>query len=1169
MNVFLTYTYFHNRRYTENETEWLNNNNKFIGPIEKIGVHDVYDDSETESDDDSDRETGYTNATRISFEKKVSTDRRFVVTIFGRNENGKSVAVHVHDYHPCFYVKVPYYFAKKFPDQINNFMLKLAKQASSILNKKHHRNNIKLIHEIKLVKKIDCKGFRNGIKENFMKFSFNNSITRTQYIYAIKRIVMDDKYNIRPIWKKPILNNIDRKYKFSIYDLKDDHSCKFFQDSNGVIKPTGWFKLDLTKSKKVVKKTTCDYEFSIKYSDLIKGGRTDFDGKPVLTSFAWDIETYAKETIKYRIGERIKYLFKETKKNYEIEIGKKISAKEYKEIFAKKLNGDLKSDMNTFIKNLNIKPDFKFKDIIFSIGISILKSPLGLIDLKNTKEQGIHLKNIVLTLNKYDEEKLKILNKKEEFLNLEIIECKNEKEIITKFIEIFRETCPDYAYTYNGDGYDWEWLRERSIAHDIEKRYFARMSKMISMKSKYRHIKTYSNQKGHRESQHMDTIGCLHVDLCKYFVNMNLSKHKRFTLKYMCNMYLKQIPEIRKRDMDYDVMREYMRLSYINPNGATEKGYILDIAYYNAFDCITLLFLADKCGILLNIMESSKINGLSSYKNHTSGNSIKVLSKFSEIAHRQGYLVCGDLVSDRDYFEYILNKFPNIRKKYDLTEPEKKEEFSIEIIKTLRAKGGKVQKYQDGYMENVCCIDVTSMYPSVIIDRGYDLTTKVRYDDPLCRECSNLENIKYVESEWNLSDNSITTAKYAKIGIKKSIIPLALEELLTWRKGTKRKMKERVKMWLENGTITDGVEAKDKSEWKMLNALQMQIKVCCNSFYGVLLSRKSCLYDPDLGGSITQKGREYITATTYIARDIFGMKVVYGDTDSIFTIVPELVPGITRKNPDYDPNKKSIQNINPKEIPLTKKEIYTMTWKKNERLSNTINGLMAKFGATRMNIEVEKIFTKFFSFTKKKYAGIKCENPTDPNDSQLVLAGLDSIKRSASKIETYMGEKIVELLLQNKPDEIIKFLETLSEEIYIKKSIPDDWFTKTIVFNGFENYANRNIIQCALARKVIECDPGNLVVAGDRIIYTYILLPGTRTFGKRGGLVELARSKTAFPFQYIGNIEGAEIDYALFIIAGIGMFSDLLISLIDGVNNKRELKLYVYEIIKKYHNIFK
>jgi len=161
--------------------------------------------------------------------------------------------------------------------------------------------------------------------------------------------------------------------------------------------------------------------------------------------------------------------------------------------------------------------------------------------------------------------------------------------------------------------------------------------------------------------------------------------------------------------------------------------------------------------------------------------------------------------------------------------------------KSKRIEGGYVHTIEPGLYHWICVLDFKSMYPSIIIKYNICFTTLSE------------------DGEIVSPTGTRFLSKEKKVGL----IPKILEELMNKRDELKRKMKE------------------DKERRDYYDGLQQAVKILMNSFYGVLASSFYRFTNPDIGASITAFARETIKRIIQELEDE-GIKVVYGDTDSVF-----------------------------------------------------------------------------------------------------------------------------------------------------------------------------------------------------------------------------------------------------------------------------------------------
>ena len=123
-------------------------------------------DKITSSDSDSEDSDSET-------EEDYKNKNKFIIRIFGRKRDGKSVAAIITDFKPFFYIKVYHWWKRSNVDIFETF----------IRNKlpKEMRNNLL---QTKLVAKHDMVGFTNNKKFKFVKMEFSNleAMNRTKYL---------------------------------------------------------------------------------------------------------------------------------------------------------------------------------------------------------------------------------------------------------------------------------------------------------------------------------------------------------------------------------------------------------------------------------------------------------------------------------------------------------------------------------------------------------------------------------------------------------------------------------------------------------------------------------------------------------------------------------------------------------------------------------------------------------------------------------------------------------------------------------------------------------------------------------------------------------------------------------------------------------------------------
>jgi len=189
---------------------------------------------------------------------------------------------------------------------------------------------------------------------------------------------------------------------------------------------------------------------------------------------------------------------------------------------------------------------------------------------------------------------------------------------------------------------------------------------------------------------------------------------------------------------------------------------------------------------------------------------------------------------------YLIPRYADIK--------EKGSAVTKAIIKDKKYKGAIVVEPEEGIHFDVKVLDFSSLYPSII--KTYNLSYEtVNCSHPDCR------NEKVPDtSHWVCEKND---------GIMSLIIGFLRDIRVLW---FKPKSKDKGLM---------------QSQRELYSVVERSVKVFVNASYGVFGAETFPLYCPPVAESTTAIGRYAITQTIKRAEEI-GIKVLYGDTDSLF-----------------------------------------------------------------------------------------------------------------------------------------------------------------------------------------------------------------------------------------------------------------------------------------------
>jgi DNA polymerase I len=343
-------------------------------------------------------------------------------------------------------------------------------------------------------------------------------------------------------------------------------------------------------------------------------------------------------------------------------------------------------------------------------------------------------------------------------------------------------------------------------------------------------------------------------------------------------------------------------------------------------------------------------------------------------------------------------------------------------------EGGYVRDPKKGLSEDIVVFDFRSLYPSVIITHNIDPSTIRR----------------------GPGENQPPGIEYHFTTTKEGFIPALLKGLVERRAQVKREMKA----------------ARDEGERKMLDVQQQALKILANSFYGYMGYPRARWYRKECAESVTAFARDYIQRVMEVAEDDFGLEVVYGDTDSLFIIVPQ----------------------------RERDRAFAFQEEVNKRLPGTIE------------LEYEGYYRRGIFVTKKRYALI------DEKD-KITVKGLEFVRRDWAPIARDTQEKVLMALLKDaSPEQAVKIVRKAIDDIRARRVSLEDLTIYTQLTKKISSYKNVGP-HVEAAKKLL--DAGREVTPG--MIIGYIIGKGSGLISKRAIPVELATIDDYDPEYYIEN----------------------------------------------------
>jgi len=324
--------------------------------------------------------------------------------------------------------------------------------------------------------------------------------------------------------------------------------------------------------------------------------------------------------------------------------------------------------------------------------------------------------------------------------------------------------------------------------------------------------------------------------------------------------------------------------------------------------------------------------------------------------------------------------------------------------------GGFVMDSKPGLHNDVLVFDFKSLYPSII-------------------RTFNIDPIALLEANEIAEQDVIAGFRGGRFSRDHSILASVLDELWSARE-----------------------EAKAVNSSVLSNA----IKIIMNSFYGVLGSSGCRFYDTKLASSITMRGHWVLNESKHWFESR-GLKVIYGDTDSIFVCL----------------DNTSISVGDAKQL----EEELNEWWQQKISAEFKIKSLL--------EMEFETHYSPFFMPTirgtdagsKKRYAGLK---QLDNGQSELVIKGLESVRSDWTEIAKQFQTRLLQLIFAGE-DYIPYITQTISK---LRAGELDDLLVyRKRIRQPLDNYRKTTPPQIKAARMANNLYGQDVYKKGSRIAY--------------------------------------------------------------------------------------
>ena len=435
-----------------------------------------------------------------------------------------------------------------------------------------------------------------------------------------------------------------------------------------------------------------------------------------------------------------------------------------------------------------------------------------------------------------------------------------------------------------------------------------------------------------------------------------------------------------------------------------------------------------------------------------------------------------------------------------------------------------------GQFQFAVTLDFASLYPNSMLEMGFCSSVKCARDPTgrLDPERYNVVRVVVPCYEGKGTLKRLVSEKAVFFAIereRRSIMCEAVDVLIRTRKDIRRQMTHR-RVRTADGTVRVGVyragpdgvfvdevrvaddagsvvsePAFTPDELSSMEAQQLSVKVACNSFYGLTAAPRGGLYDPEVAECITATARERLGDVVRFmadpARGIEGLRVVYGDTDSVFVTWVE-------RHPETG-------------APVSGEECIPSLRRTAMRLEADFNATVAK----PHKLEFEKLFLNIMIFKKKRYSGLCFPEGNPPG--KMVHMGSQMVRLDTAPItQDCMRVLLDAIIVHGDLHAGLALVMDMVEEV-VAGRVALEKLVKSKRLNGARQYVvppAHKVLALRVARRGTEEAP----MAGDNVLYLHVVpSEASRARAAERGKNLLLQDKIETP-DFVRR-EGLRVDY--------------------------------------------
>lgn len=556
----------------------------------------------------------------------------------------------------------------------------------------------------------------------------------------------------------------------------------------------------------------------------------------------------------------------------------------------------------------------------------------------------------------------------------------SESDMLIGWMEFIRKIDPDVLIGYNILNFDLPYLLDRSAA--IKCNQFQYLGRLYGVQTKARDSLFSSKAHGTRESKTINIDGRIIFDILQ--VMQRDYKLRSYSLNSVSAHFLGE----QKEDVPHSIITDLF-----NGNADTRKR----LAVYCLKDAFLPQRLMDRLMCLINYVEMARVTGVPFNYLLSRGQQVKVISQLYRKAADEGYVI-----------------------------PAMRAEISEE-----QYEGATVIEPEKGYYDvPIAILDFASLYPSIIM--AHNLCYNTLTDKATIEKCGLKEDVDYIRTP---SDDY-----FVKPSIRKGLLPIILEDLLSTRKRAKADLKNE----------------KDPFKKAVLDGRQLALKISANSVYGFTGASVGKLPCIQISQSVTSYGRKMIEKAKKLVEQKFtkennyktDAKVIYGDTDSIM-------------------------------IKFGLSDLASVM-----ELGREAAKYITSHFDRPISLEFEKCYFPYLLIQKKRYAGLYWTG-IEKYD-KLDAKGIETVRRDNCQLVERVIDSCLRKILIDRDIEAAKNYakQIISDLLQNRVDLSLLVITKALSKSG-EEYAGKQA-HVELAERMKKRDAGSAPALGDRVPYVII-----------------------------------------------------------------------------------